>query len=630
MKCLFRIALASIAASVFLTACGGSDGPPPSISLSTSSVDADVGGATVTVNVSNSGGGALNWSASIPSGVTWARIASGASGTDAGTIRIEVDANTGAAREFQLTVSAGGSTSQTVTISQEEAPPVIDLSVGSTDLEGDGGAVTVRVSNSGFGTMDWTASLPEDANWAYIESGESGTDAGEIVVRYGLNGGADRELDVTVTAAAASNSPQSLTLNQDWFGTVACTYPRARQEIFDLMEDVYYFNDESEQAAKYGELVLEDHGTLDSMIEELRWKPETHDRGFSYWLTKVASDMVFAGEAYVFGIRLILIVDQARNPLHMEIIDVYQGSPAGDAGFQRGDKILSLNGKPIADLSNAQINAEFGPNEDGHEVTFEIEKVTGEQSTVDVAKRLVSIPTVPEEHVEVFDTEKGKVGYLHFRTFFGDANERLLDEFAEFNDQGVRHLIVDLRYNGGGSVPIAYGLATLIGGPELFENNRQTVLAKRVHNDLLSGFGWDRDRVFRVWGIRRSRTRRQVRERIRAARPRKCGFHYQPRVSFRQRADRYRAAAVRERVTDRRTDLREAGRSVRVRLLPCGPERSRFRPGHHVARFLRHGERGRVRGLLRRAGRGMRSARRQGESVGHGGRGAYRRGLALH
>ena len=496
MKCLVRIALASIAASVFLTACGGSDGPPPSISLSTTSIDADVGGATVTVNVSNSGGGTLNWSASIPSGVSWARIASGSSGTDAGTIRIEVDANTGAAREFRLTVSAGGSTSQTVTISQSEAPPVIGLSVGSTDLEGDGGAVTVRVSNSGFGTMDWTASLPDDINWAYIESGESGTDAGEIVVRYGLNGGADRELDLTVTAAAASNSPQSLTLNQDWFGTAACTYPRARQEIFDLMEDVYYFNDESEQAAKYGELVLEDHGTLDSMIEELRWKPETHDRGFSYWLTRVESDMVFAGEAYVFGIRLILIVDQGLNPLHLEVVDVYQGSPAGDAGFQRGDRILSLNGKSIADLSRAQINTEFGPNEDGHEVTFEIEKVTGEQSTVNVAKRLVSIPTVPDEHVEVFDTEKGKVGYLHFRTFFGDANERLLDEFAEFKAQGVRRLIVDLRYNGGGSVPIAYGLATLIGGPELFENNRQTVLARRVHNDLLSGFGWDETAYF--------------------------------------------------------------------------------------------------------------------------------------
>ena len=481
---------------MILASCGGSGGPPPSLSVSPSSLDADAAGATVSVNVSNSGGGSLNWTASIPSGVSWARIASGASGTNAGTIRIEVDANSGAARDFRLTVSAGGATSQTVTVSQAEAPPVLGLSAGSTDLKGNGGTASVQVSNSGYGTMNWTASLPDDADWAYIQSGESGTDSGEIVVRYALNGGADRELAVTVTSSEATNSPQSISLSQDWFGTSACTFPEAREEVFDLMQDVYYFNDEAEQAAKYGDLVLADHSSLDSMLDELRWKPETHDRGFSYWITKTESDMVFAGEAYVFGFRLLYIVDQNRDPVHLEVLDVYRGSPAGNAGFVRGDKILSLNGKSVGDLSLAQVDAEFGPNEDGHEVTFEIEKSSGEQSTIEVAKSLVSIPTVPDEHVKVFDSDAGKVGYLHFRTFFGDANERLLEEFAEFKSQGVKHLIVDLRYNGGGSVPIAYGLATLIGGPELFENNRQTVLSRRIHNDLLTSFGWDQTAYF--------------------------------------------------------------------------------------------------------------------------------------
>ena len=496
-----RLFVVSITAGILLAACGGSGGsggggPPPSLSVSTTSIDAEAGGENVSVSVSNSGGGSLNWTASIPSSVDWARISSGSSGTNAGTVQIEVDVNDGAAREFELTVSASGSASRTVTIRQAEAPPVLDLSVGNTDLDGDGGSVTVRVSNTGYGTMDWSASLPEDVGWAYIESGESGTDSGEIVIQYGINGGADRELEVTVTASAASNSPQSLALSQDWFGTSACTYPAARQEIFDLLEEVYYFNDESEQEAKYGSLVLEDHDTLDAMLDELRWKPETHDRGFSYWQTKVRSDMVFAGEAYIFGFRIIYIVDQNMDPVHLEITDVYQGSPAGDAGFQRGDKILSLNGKSIDSLSVDQIGAEFGPNEDGHEVTFELEKADGARSTLDVAKRLVSIPTVPDEHATVFDTGAGKVGYVHFRTFFGDANERLLEEFAEFNRQGVRHLIVDLRYNGGGSVPIAYGLATLIGGPELFEGGRRTVLSRMIHNDLLEGIGWNRTAYF--------------------------------------------------------------------------------------------------------------------------------------
>ena len=489
----------AIAVGFLVSSCGGSDGPPPvppSISVSSTSIDADVSGEDVSVNVSNGGEGTLSWTASIPSSVDWARISSGSSGTNAGTIQIEVDANTGAGREFELTVSASGTASSTVTVSQAQAPAVIDVSAVSTDLEGDGGSVSLQVSNSGFGTMEWTASLPEDVEWAYIESGEAGTDSGEVVVRYGLNGGIDRELEVSVTASAASNSPQALTLSQDWFGTSACTFPAARRQVLDLMQDVYYFNDESEQSTKYDDLVLTDYDDLDSMIAQLRWKPETHDRGFSYWQTAIASDMLFRGEAYVFGFRLIYIVDQNEDPVHLEIIDVYRGSPAGDAGFQRGDKILSLNGKAIDGLTFGQISAEFGPNEDGHEVTFELDKSSGERETVTSAKRLVQIPTVPEEHSTVFETTVGKVGYLHFRTFFGDANERLLEEFAEFKAEGVSRLIVDLRYNGGGSVPIAYGLASLIGGPELFENNQQTVLARRVHNDLLESFGWNQTAYF--------------------------------------------------------------------------------------------------------------------------------------
>ena len=432
--------------------------------------------------VSNGGGGTLSWTASVPDSVTWARISSGSSGSNSGTVELEIDANSGAAREFELTVSASGTASRTVTVRQAEAPAVLELGAESTDLKGDGGSVSLTVGNGGHSSMDWTASLPQDADWALIESGESGTDSGRIVIRYDLNGGADRELEVTVTASAATNSPQSLTLSQDWFGTSACTFTEARREVFDLMREIYYFNDEAEQAARYDGLTLADFGDLDSMLDELRWKPDTHDRGFSYWLTRKESDMLFAGEAYVFGLRLLYIVDQNSNPLRLEILDVYEGSPAGQAGFRRGDKILSLNGKSINGLSFAQIGAEFGPNEEGHQVTFEVENASGNVSTVDVAKRLVKVPTVPDEHIGIFDTDEGKVGYLHFRTFFGDANERLLEEFAEFNTQGVRHLIVDLRYNGGGSVPIAYLLSTLIGGPELFENNRQTVLARRIHN----------------------------------------------------------------------------------------------------------------------------------------------------
>ena len=464
--------------------------------MSPASIDAEVAGGDASVDVSNGGGGTLSWTASVPGGVAWARISSGSSGSNSGTVELEIDANSGAAREFELTVSASGADSRTVTVRQAEAPAVLEVSAAATQLDGEGGRVAVQVRNTGHATMQWSASLPDDVDWAYIDSGGQGTDAGEIVVRYDVNGGAERELTLTVTAPAATNSPQSATLSQAWFAAAACTWPAARAEVRDLMQTWYYFNDEPDMKARYDGLVLDDHGSIDSLLDALRWKPETHDRGFTYWSTAAETDLVFAGQAFIFGFRGRMVVDLNQAPLYYEVLDVYAGAPAGNAGLARGDRITGLNGKQVSSLTLAQVGEELGPNEDGYEVSFEVEKPSGERRSFSMAKALVDIPTVPEEHVAVFETDAGKAGYLHFRTFFGNANARLLEEFAQFKAAGVSHLIVDLRYNGGGSVPIAYGLATLIGGPELFANPSSTVLARRVHNELVAANQFDTTHYF--------------------------------------------------------------------------------------------------------------------------------------
>jgi len=494
----FRFFPAALA--VLIAACGGSGGGsgevPPRISLSATRISAEAGGGDASLGVSNGGGGTLSWTAAIPATVDWARISSGSNGTNSGTVQIEIDANSGAAREFNLTVTGNGTTPATVQVSQPEAPPAIDLKAARTELEGGGGSISLQVRNSGHGTLQWTASLPGDQDWAYIEKGGSGTDSGEIVVRYAVNGGEDRELQVMVTAADASNSPQSMDFAQKWFAASTCAYPKAREEVFDILEEAYYFNDEREQQGIYAGIFLDDFKTLDALLDEIRYKPETHDRGFTYWLTREESDMLFEAAAYIFGFRMRVIIDESEEPLYFEILDVYEGSPAGEAGLARGDKIRALNGKAVDGLTFEQIQLELGPNEEGYAVEIEAETLSGARRTYAMAKRLVEIPTVPDGHVAVFDTDKGKAGYLHFRTFFGDANERLLEEFAGFKSAGVRHLIVDLRYNGGGSVPIAHGLATLIGGPELFGNPMQTVLATTVHNRLLERRGWNETTYF--------------------------------------------------------------------------------------------------------------------------------------
>ena len=450
--------------------------------------------------MSNGGGGTLSWTAAIADGVDWARISSGSSGSNAGTVQIQIDPNLDDVREFELTVSAAGVDSGTVAVRQADGRPAIEFSADGTELDGEGGSLTLQVRNTGIAPMQWSAALPDGVDWASIRSGEEGTDAGEIVVRYDLNGGFDRELSVRVTASAAVNSPQTLTLSQQWFASSACTFPEARAEFLELMKKWYYFNDDPEQQALYDGLDIDNYASLDAILEKLRSQPR--DVFFSNWLTAARADRLFDGQYPSFGffgwVVLTVNFNTGRQALlHYQVADVYADSPAGNAGLERGDRIVSLNGKRIDEMSNGpQVDEEMGPDEEGVEVSFEVEKQSGERLRFSMTKSLIDFPAVPEEHVQIFDTDAGRVGYLHFRGSVGDANERLLEEFAEFNAAGVRKLIVDLRYNAGGSVPIANGLATLIGGPELFENQTQTVLSRSIHNEQLRLEGRDSTTYF--------------------------------------------------------------------------------------------------------------------------------------
>jgi carboxyl-terminal processing protease len=60
-----------------------------------------------------------------------------------------------------------------------------------------------------------------------------------------------------------------------------------------------------------------------------------------------------------------------------------------------------------------------------------------------------------------------KVGYLAYQEFINSSASALANAFNTFRAAGVTELVVDLRYNGGGSVTTARNLASLIGGAGL-------------------------------------------------------------------------------------------------------------------------------------------------------------------
>ena len=78
---------------------------------------------------------------------------------------------------------------------------------------------------------------------------------------------------------------------------------------------------------------------------------------------------------------------------------------------------------------------------------------------------------------KVIESGSHKIGYLMYNGFYPDYDTELNAVFGKFKTDGVTDLVLDLRYNGGGSIQTATRLATMISG-----QTKDKVFAKQQWN----------------------------------------------------------------------------------------------------------------------------------------------------
>jgi hypothetical protein len=92
---------------------------------------------------------------------------------------------------------------------------VISVSPVSRAVAKDAGATTFSVSNTGTGTMPWTATVTSGDSWLLISSGASGTDTGTINCSFTANASSTaRTATIRVTATGTTGSPVDVTVTQ--------------------------------------------------------------------------------------------------------------------------------------------------------------------------------------------------------------------------------------------------------------------------------------------------------------------------------------------------------------------------------------------------------------------------------
>lgn len=85
---------------------------------------------------------------------------------------------------------------------------------------------------------------------------------------------------------------------------------------------------------------------------------------------------------------------------------------------------------------------------------------------------LIILTACPSKKDSIDNTNQYKIGYLFYTDFIDQFNPQLNEAFARFKAAGVTDLIIDLRYNHGGSLAAASQLASLIA-PISVVNSKQ-------------------------------------------------------------------------------------------------------------------------------------------------------------
>ncbi|OPB98184.1 protease [Elizabethkingia meningoseptica] len=142
---------------------------------------------------------------------------------------------------------------------------------------------------------------------------------------------------------------------------------------------------------------------------------------------------------------------------------IIPGSPADQQGIKRGDAITMINGSKL-NVSN------YGSLQNDT-YTITVEKATRDDKNLIVLSNARNVPLSkvdidenPVAYYKMYTMGGKNIGYLVYNGFKADFNGELNDAFAKMKQDNITELILDLRYNGGGSVETAVALGEMITG----------------------------------------------------------------------------------------------------------------------------------------------------------------------
>lgn len=191
------------------------------------------------------------------------------------------------------------------------------------------------------------------------------------------------------------------------------------------------------------------------------------------------------------GLEFGLVRFQGSQNLFGYVRYIIPGSDAATKDIQRGELFTGVNGQDLTQANYIQLL--FGENNDY--ILNMAEFVDGEVAPNDKEVALTKEEALSENPVFIsksFLINGENIGYLMYNQFTNEYDDELYTEIKNLNSSGITNLILDLRYNPGGSVNTTRLLASMI-----YDTNTEDLFLRKRYNDKLQPeFSKDRLEVY--------------------------------------------------------------------------------------------------------------------------------------
>ena len=173
---------------------------------------------------------------------------------------------------------------------------------------------------------------------------------------------------------------------------------------------------------------------------------------YSGFLTGSQMDEVFS---QIEGNFVGLGIELKTEPAGLLIVNTISTGPAALSGIKPGDRIVAVDGKTPVQVSPDTL-ADMLRGEEGSQVSVSVQDESGAMRDLRLTRRRVEVPSVTE--VKMVDREQG-IGYFKLTSFQKTTSRDVDAALWKLHDEGLRHLIIDLRGNPGGLLKAAVDVA---------------------------------------------------------------------------------------------------------------------------------------------------------------------------